>query len=76
MIVDVNMTKEEAQQIIEEQVMANKKDCALMPDSTTEYDTCFTFFYQSTSYLKSGNMNTYLRNDCNFQRILALINSL
>ena len=40
--------------------MANKKDCALMPDSTTEYDTCFTFFYQSTSYLKSGNMNEML----------------
>ena len=54
------MTIKEAQYLVEVKVMAEKMDCALIPESTTEYNTCFTFYYQSKSYLKSKSIGDML----------------
>ena len=49
------MHKSEAIKIFESTILADSPDCALLPESTLERESCFVLFYQSKQYIETGN---------------------
>ena len=44
----------EAKEIVEREVISSNPDCALLEESTSEFLSCFVFYYQSKKYIESG----------------------
>ena len=48
------ITKEQAKQIVLEQVMTKLKSCELY-EGAEEFDSCYAFYYQNRKYVETGN---------------------
>ncbi len=54
------MNQEEAQKLVEINVISKLPNCAVIEKSTTEYEKCFVFYYQSKAFIKSNDFKDML----------------
>jgi hypothetical protein len=50
------MNLEEAQKLVENEVLGKHQGCGLLTEATLEYEKCFVFFYQSLKYIETRDM--------------------